>query len=187
MHTSTSLSPITDINQLMHGAGLPVPPLPKDLTELMFRPENCDYYTSRVSAPGPWSLNWFLEELENGNPDNYLITGIDGHGFLSTAAHYYMVDPDIAFFHQTALPSQVQPELEQTLEDQYSLLAVMTVAVRQAKEQGVIPNESRLIIASPASRPAVWGVQPKPGQPVIWHDAEDALIESCNWLKARMH
>ena len=187
MQSQSKLSPVADINQLISGSGLPVPPLPKDLTELMFRPENCDYFTSRVGIPGPWSMGWFLEEVERGNPDNYLITGIDGHGFMSSAAHYYLVDRDIAIFHQSSLPSPYQPEPDDSLMDQYNLLSLMTVAVSQAKEQGNIPEKSRLIVVHPVSRPAFWGVQPEPGQPVVWHDAEDALIDSCNWLKARVH
>ena len=186
MQTQSQLSPIADINQLISGSGLPVPPLPKDLSALMFRPDNCDYFTSRVSAPGPWSLGWFLDELEKGNPDNYLITGIDGHGFMSSATHYYLVDRDIAILHQSTLPSPYQPESDESLADQYNLLALMTVAVAQAKEKGSIPENSRLIVVHPANRPAFWGIQPAPGQPASWHEAEDALVDSCNWLKEKM-
>ncbi|WP_062262784.1 hypothetical protein [Endozoicomonas arenosclerae] len=172
---------------LIQGAGLPMPPIPKTISEKLFRPGDTRYFTSRENTPGPWSLGWFLEEVEFGNPQNYVMVGIDGHGQESAATHFYLVEEDIAFFHQSQLVSSTNPELEEDLSDQYQLMAVMAVAMAQAKEKEQIPADSRLIIVRPTYRQPFWGIQPTPGHPIDWKDAEDALLDASSWLAKRMH
>ncbi|KEQ16854.1 hypothetical protein [Endozoicomonas numazuensis] len=172
---------------LIRDAGLPMPPIPKGISEKLFRPQDTNYFTSRTNTPGPWSLGWFLEEVEYGNPQSYVMIGIDGHGQESSATHFYLVEEDIAFFHQSQMISPSNPELEESLSDQYDLMAIIAVATAQAKEKGQMAEESRLVIVRPTYRHPFWGIQPRPGHPIDWKDAEDALLDASNWLAKRMH
>ncbi|MGI9278753.1 MAG: hypothetical protein ACR2PX_03875 [Endozoicomonas sp.] len=182
-----SPKPLEAARHLIQGAGLPMPPIPKNISKNLFRPEETNYFTSRVNTPGPWSLGWFLEEVEYGNPQNYVMIGIDGHGQESSATHFYLVEEDIAFFHQSQMVSPANPKLETSLSDQYDLMAIIAVATAQAKENGQMAKDSRLIIVRPAFRQAFWGLQPTPGHPIDWKDAEDALLDASSWLATRMY
>lgn len=184
---ATTPEQLQEARSLIASSGLPMPPVPKDIAEKLFRPDDAHYFTSRDDTPGPWSLGWFLEEVEFGNPENYVMVGLDGHGTESTAAHYYLVEKDIAVFHQCHLSSPYTPEWEDTLSDQYDLIAIMTMAISQSKAKGLLPEESRLVIVRPSYRPPFWGIQPAPGKPVNWQQSGDALVEASSWLAERMH
>ena len=185
-NTPEQTTPIETLKQLFLESGLPVPPIPKGISSQLFRPDNSAYFTTRKDAPGPWSLGWFLEEIEYGNPANYLMTGVDGHGIESAANHYYLVESDIAIFHQSTVVSPENPEPEDSLEDQYQLIAIMTVAIEQAKKKKKLAENSRLVVVRPTYQTPFWGIQPEPGQPVDWHEASDALLSASGWLAELM-
>ena len=179
--------PLEQVRTLMLDAGLPMPPVPRQIADQLHRPDSASYFTTRESAPGPWDLMWFLQEVENKTPAQYLVLGIDGHGVESAATHFYLVEDDLAIFHQSQLASPYHPEPEDTLADQYDLIAIMAVAISQAKEKGYLPDDSRIVIARPGNLPPAWGIQPAPGKPVDWQETTDPLLDVSDWLNERMH
>ena len=184
---SSNLHSLDNARELITGSGLPMPRIPRSLSGKLRQPGDYFYFTSRDGAPGPWNLGWFLEEIENMSPENYVVLGLDGHGVESQAAHYYLVEDGIAVFHQSGVASPVNPETDQTLADQYDLIAVMAVASDQAREKGLLSATGRLVIVRPLYLQSFWGIQPAPGQPVDWQDADDPLLDACNWLAERMN
>ncbi|MGI9273292.1 MAG: hypothetical protein ACR2PT_00350 [Endozoicomonas sp.] len=185
-NNNTDLNLLETARELITGSGLPMPRVPKSLAEKLRNPGDFFYFTSREGAPGPWNLGWFLEEIENRSPENYVVLGLDGHGTESQATHYYLVEDGIAVFHQSGLASPVNPETDQTLADQYDLIAVMAVATDQAREKGLLPESGRLVIVRPLFLQPFWGIQPAPGQAVDWQDAGDPLLDACDWLADRL-
>ncbi|KEQ13025.1 hypothetical protein GZ77_21650 [Endozoicomonas montiporae] len=170
----------------MLAAGLPMPPVPRELSDQLLCPKDTEYFTTRSNTPNPWNLIWFIEEIEQKTPEHYLIFGVDGHGVESAAAHYYLVEQDIAVFHQSNLPTPSRPRLEADLTDQYELMATMAVAASDAKEKGKLPEGSRIILVRPVNMPSSWGIQPAPGQPVKWQKTSDALLDVSDWLQASL-
>ena len=186
-NTKESLLQLEAAKALILGSGLPMPPVPKSISDKIFRPSDANYFTSRGNAPGPWSLGWFLEEIEYGNPEDYIMLGMDGHGIESAATHFYLVEQDIAIFHQSQLVSPSNPEPEPHLSEQYNLMATMMVAITQAKRKDQLPDRCRLIIVRPTYRQSFWGVQYGPGQSIDWQDTGDALLDASGWLAEKMH
>ena len=179
--------PLEQARLLMQDAGLPMPPVPKQIADQLHRPYNASYFTTRQSAPGPWDFMWFLQEVENETPDQYMVLGMDGHGVESAATHFYLVEDDLAIFHQSPLSSPSHPDIEDTLSDQYDLIAIMAVAITQAKGKGYLPDDGRVVIVRPGNQPSAWGIQPAPGKPVDWQETSDPLLDVCDWLNERIH
>ena len=174
------------IKKAMFEAGLPIPPVPKNLSDQLQCPDDAGYLSTRSNAPGPWNLSWFLNEVEQKTPDHYLVFGIDGHGVESAATHYYLVGNELAIFHQSNLPTPHHPNPEADLADQYELIAIMAVAAAEAREKGKLPGNSRIVVVRPAGMPSSWGIQPAPGQPVQWQDTSNALLDVSDWLKTSL-
>ena len=192
MHSNNlSVQPLEQAQSMMLEAGLPMPPVPKILSDKLQNPDKASYFSTRntkthESAPGPWNLTWFLQEVEQKTPDQYMIFGIDGHGVESAATHYYLVEDDIAVFHQSQLSSPAHPQVEESLADQYELIAIMAVATTEAKEKGKLPKEGRIVVVRPGSLPSAWGIQSAPGQPVEWLETSDPLLDACSWLSQNL-
>ncbi|MET4696220.1 hypothetical protein [Endozoicomonas lisbonensis] len=184
MNSNKALQPLNQARQTMLEAGLPIPPVPRNLSDQLQCPDDARYFTTRDNIPGPWNLSWFLNEVEQKTPDHYLVFGIDGYGVESAATHYYLVENDFAIFHQSNLPTPSHPGLEADLADQYELIAIMAVAASEAREKGKLPENSRIVVVRPAGMPSSWGIQPAPGQPVQWQETSNALLDVCDWLKA---
>ena len=183
---STKQQPLHQARDMMSAAGLPMPPVPRNLSDQLLCPDDTQYFTTRDNTPNPWNLSWFLQEIEQKTPDDYLIFGIDGHGVESAATHYYLVENDIAVFHQSRLPTPSHSRPEPDLVDQYELLATIAVAASEAKEKGKLPDDGRIILVRPTNMPSSWGIQPAPGQPVQWQESSNALLDVSDWLQASL-
>jgi hypothetical protein len=80
-------------------ARLTLPPLPEPLASKLE-----DYpgkvWGTREPTQALYRLAWWVDEVQNSWPDDYLVIGQSGHGAGSTALHYYLVIGHLAVLLQ---------------------------------------------------------------------------------------
>lgn len=143
---------------LFDGERLPFPPVPAPLAASL-RQHDRTVFTTRALKARPYHLDPFLHEVE-AQPDMpaYAVVGLDGHGFNSWAAHYYLVDDAVALFIQ--LPwggAYVDPEPARAeIADLFDWAAKLQSKLRLASEQNKIPKGWRLQVAASRLGHAGW-------------------------------
>ena len=176
---------ILQIQALLAPTGIPLPPIPRELTGLLHPVRSGQYFTSHPSAPSPWNIRWHLDELTSKKVDDYMVIGFAGHGVESQAMHYYLVTQDIALFHQSALSSPYGGQLKsEHLQKQYELAASIIIAAEDAKTAGNMSEDSRLVIVNGCTAPSMWGIQALAGRPVDRWQQQDTngMLAAAEWL-----
>jgi hypothetical protein len=157
------------VTSFFRDAGLPVPPLPEPLaSKLEDYPGNV--WGTRQPSQALYRLAWWVDEVENNWPDDYLVVGQSGHGSGSMALHYFLVQGNLAMLLQLPWGGA---------NDDRDFVASSIDAARKLVD-GPAPDTKTVVVVSPFS--GSWWKAGDEG-----HRGSDgvAVIESAtDWLQA---
>jgi len=163
--------------------GLPPVPVPQRLAARV-RGQGGAAWGTRRPPVALHRLRWYLEELEQRPPGEYLLLGPSGHGMASRWLHLYLVHEPLALFLQCAQADALssRPDPAGRLRARVEAAGELVRAVGEAREAGRLPEWARLEVV--ASEPAgeswrVAGVEdpPEPGAPA------DAIAAAADWVR----
>ncbi|WP_299734880.1 hypothetical protein [uncultured Endozoicomonas sp.] len=177
---------VAGIEELLLSQEMPLPPIPREMSDKLCCISNSQYYSNRTDIPSPWRIQWFMEEFMSKPVEDYLVVGYAGHGVESYALHYYLVTSNLAVFFQIAAETPyrgIPAENSDILEKQYRLISSLEIAIEQAKLSGLFDETSRLVISKPLFMMPRWGVQNKEKNTVDnWEFANAPLVGAATWL-----
>jgi hypothetical protein len=140
-------SNLVKLQAYFEAEGLPVPPLPAQLSS---RLEVVGYQTfgTRPATPSLYFLERYLAELENQAPPDYLLIGAAGHGVESYALHYYLVLGPLAIFIQLGWggASTDRAKAAQRITASFEQATRLIEATEQARLAGKLEPSSRLLV-----------------------------------------
>lgn len=93
------LSPLEELWWLFKDAGLPFPPLPRDLADRL-REVDTWVFASREVEASPWDVDIFAAEAVEDDPPDYVLVAHTGYGVNSWAMHYFVVQGSLGIFLQ---------------------------------------------------------------------------------------
>lgn len=106
------------------------------------------FSTRSDDALDPYSLSWFLNEIETKKVDDYLIIGHTGHGVNSWAMHVYFVHGPFACFLQKRWGGVYDDPKRSTELFNRALLAIEHIQkhLAKAQEENKLKDNQRLVL-----------------------------------------
>jgi hypothetical protein len=129
---------------------------------------------TRTDTPGPYGLDWFLDELRAGPVADYFLLGQAGHGVRSWYLHYYLVEGGLALFLQIAWGGLGTDDASgaERLE-----LAFAQAAGLLEREPGPLPPGERLVVVESDRSGRLLG-RSRPGGGLALEPSADPLAEA---------
>ena len=148
---------------------LPFPLIPTELADRLQKLAPW-VYSTRADIPNLYDLEWFVQEIEDHTPEDYVGLGHAGYGFNTYAIHYYLVQHPIAVFLQVGWGGAYTDNsaAAKRLEGYFAEITSMFEQASQAQEAGKLKTSaiialvlsdfygSRWTIIEPDVRPVVW-------------------------------
>ena len=165
---------ITSAKQLFDKEKLPFPTIPEQM-ESSFQKAGNNLFGTLIPENGVYALETFVTNLrQSENTEDYLITGIDGHGIASQAFHYYIVNGPLAIFLQLSWgnPLVDQEQARQKIEGALAFVDYLLKDMETACQTRKVPEDKRLVVIHSDFSNSRWSwtpLQPHDEKTVQWH------------------
>ena len=167
MDNTTGDQALQEARRLYDANHLPFPPIPTELAQRLVRIGEWLYGTRR-DLPSPYLTEKYIHELREGVDTDYVVFGHAGHGTMSYALHFYLVQGPLALFLQHSwgnADSDPARDVE-TIARDYALADQIIRAVPKAASLRLpqrlvvyysnLRMESRWALWAPGSEDPVW-------------------------------
>lgn len=183
--------PMKDIEkakQLFKKAGLPFPPIPKEMAHRF----QCLYpwmFGTRTDAPNPYGIHLYIEELKSKYVEDYLMLGHSGHGVNSYAIHYYMVRGPLAIILQWGWGGCYMDNERQSSELAVhfdTVRAILRATMTKSFINKITYPKRFLIVETDFAR-SRWGTIEivKNGENLFnFRDCSNSLLEALQWIRS---
>ena len=151
IHNNRTEISLQQVDKHLERAGVPMPLVPKDLCNSLHPWSDLAFGSMPTSLP-LYNLDRWLEQLQQGWPEDYFGFGIDGHGINSRAAHYYLLTERCALFIQRVMPLLPSPSF-----DGNSFTALMNQAAELSCDPMLDNTHGRLIVVDSDIQPSGLG------------------------------
>ncbi|OED45601.1 hypothetical protein ACH42_04955 [Endozoicomonas sp. (ex Bugula neritina AB1)] len=172
-------------NQHLLSEGFPCPPVPHHHAQKLHSCGHHSYFTTEPSLPALYHHNYYFQSLLSGTATELSAFGVSGHGFNTSAMHFYLVDGPLAVLLQDPIPLEPDHWCEK-LQEEYQAISVLAIICEDALHQGVIKEGEKLVICRSLTQTPQWGILTSSGSKQQWHNHSDPLQEALSWLSGAL-
>ena len=166
--------PIRRLFWLFQKAGLPFPPIPRELVPRLVEVEEWVYAT-REFEWSPLDIGSFVEEALTARPSDYVLIGHAGYGLDNWAMHYFLVLGPLAVFLQIPWGGVYNDDEAAValMRERFEVLEQLIVTAER-----VLGSEERLLVVESAREGGSWarGFADAPAPELAWQETPNPVL-----------